>query len=210
MNPRLRFSTTILFATLLALALVSCGDDDVSGDGTSPAQPQTTEPGGEGGTDGDVQDAIDELDFGDGEAVVTIGDTTSEFALGGNSTVGNTTYIGVCQTLFGVIAGEGFDPDGADVTLSFEITPENYADQGFDPPSMEIEDNTDGEVRWVADQTLAEGAPELAGMSQIDSWTTDGRVARGTATFIQVEPFGIGPVEGATPVQGTFQLGCAE
>ena len=205
MHSRIRLSTSIVSVLLLALALAACGDDDTAGsDITSSAATQTTEAGtGVGG-----QDAVDELDFGDGAAVVTIGDTTYEFALGGSSTVGNTTYIGVCQTLFGVIAGEGFDPAGTDTRLSFEITPEDYEAQGFDPPSIEV--RIGDEARWVADQTLAEAAPEFAGMSQVDSWTIDGNVATGTATFIEVEPFGIGPVEGAAPMAGTFELACAE
>lgn len=230
MRPATTFSHVIALLLAAVLVFAACGDDDLSETPTPTQADQADDPttddgtdqpttddgegsGDDGGTSSDVQDAIDELDFGDGGAIVTIGDTTYEFALGGNSTVGNTTYIGVCQTLFGLIVAEGYDPEGRDITVSLEIPPEDwdtYEDERYGPPRVEVEDNSTGEfITWVADQSLRETFPDMAGVDQsrVDAWTTDGTTASGSATFIQE----IFSTEGdGTPVQGTFQVGCAE
>lgn len=217
-----------------ALALAACGggDDDSSDEpADEPAVSAVSEPDAESdadadadadaGTDGETgedessegdgstaEDLIADLDFGDGLARVTVGDTQYEFALGGTSEVGGTTYIGVCQTLFGLIAGGGYDSAGGDVTIEFEIPPpdwETYDDGRFDgsAPRIEIEMGDDG--GWIAD--LESGAP--AGSSQIDEWQSDGQRASGTATFIELAPWGQ-PVEGGQVVSGTFELGCGD
>jgi hypothetical protein len=209
-----------------ALALAACGggDDDSSEEpADEPAVSAVSEPDTDAGADADADTAEDEssegdggsaedlladLDFGDGMARVTVGDTQYEFALGGTSQVGGTTYLGVCQTLFGLIAGGGYDPAGGDVTIDFEIPPpdwETYDDGRFDgsAPRIEIELGDDG--GWIAD--VESSAP--AGSSQIDEWQSDGQRASGTATFIELAPWG-SPVEGGQVVSGTFELGCGD
>jgi hypothetical protein len=99
------------------------------------------------------------------------------------------------------------------VTIEFELPPadwESYEDGRFDtsPPRMKIEDVATEEA-WIADLTLADSYPEIAGSSQIDAWVTDGTSASGTATFTAITPWSA-PVEGAEPLQGTFELGCAD
>lgn len=209
-----------------ATDLVGDADDATSGS-ESGIEPDVgtdeTVDGGDGGDGGDapddnglddgVQEMLDGLDFGDGGARVTIGDTTYEFALGGTSTVGSKTYLGICQQLFGMMAGAGYDTGGRAITVDFEIPPvdwESYEDGRFStsPPRLEIEDEENG-VAWAADQSLVELYPETAGLSQIDEWVTDGTRASGTATFIELEPWSA-PVEGASPVEGSFELGCAD
>lgn len=161
---------------------------------------------------GDADNPLEGLDFGEGLARVTIGDTSYEFSLGGTSTVGGTTYLGVCQTLFGLVAGGGYDVNGQAITIEFDIPPEDwetYDDGRFDTSSPRIEIEIDDNGGWTADQTLGENQPEWAGKSQIDSWVSDGVKTSGTATFIPVLGFG-SPEDGAEPVQGTFEIGCAE
>ena len=183
-------------------------DDDAPDDDAPDADASNDE-----GLDDEVQEMVDGLDFGDGAARVTIGDTTYEFALGGNSTVGSTTYLGICQQLFGMMAGAGYDSGGRAITVDFEILPddwESYDDGRFDSTSnrLEVEDEETG-VAWAADESLAELYPETAGSSQIDEWISDGSRASGTATFIPLESWSA-PVEGASPVTGSFELGCAD
>lgn len=183
-------------------------DADADTDTDADADTDTDENGSSEGDEGDADDLLADLDFGDGLALVTVGDTQYEFELGGTSQVGGTTYIGVCQTLFGLIAGGGYDSAGGDITIDFEIPPpdwETYDDGRFDgsAPRIEIEMGDDG--GWIAD--MESGAP--AGSSQIDEWQSDGQRASGTATFIELAPWGQ-PVEGGQVVSGTFELGCGD
>lgn len=206
-----------------SLLLIGCGDDGDSSDAQLDTGATEDTPTGESDADGssgddadatsddDVGDLVDDLDFGDGTARVTVGDVDYEFSLGGNESADGTTFIGVCQELFGLIAGNGFVSGDPETTIDFEIPPpdwESYDDGRFDntEPRIEIELGDDG--GWAADPTLATNRPEIEGQSQIDEWTLDGAVAAGTATFIEMEPFSA-PVEGATPVEGSFEIGCA-
>lgn len=204
-------------AAVLLLVAVGCGDDDGStadgADGDTATDDTATDDSATDDDAGDtVEDLIDDLDFGDGTARVTIGDTDYEFALGGSESADGTTFIGTCQELFGLLNGNGFVPGDPETTIEFDIPPpdwESYEDGRYESsePRIEIELGDDG--GWAADLTLAESRPEMEGQSQLDDWTLDGSVAVGTATFIEMEPFSA-PVEGATPVSGSFEIGCAE
>lgn len=223
---------TMAAATLAALGLVACGDD--GGDSTVASEQTTVaassgdaEEADAGGVDsddpepegdtaagdteaGDVQDVIDELDFGDGLARVTIGDTSYEFVLGGSETFEGTTHLGVCQELFGLLNGGGFVSGEAGTTIEFTIPPpdwESYDDGRFDSAQPRIEIELGDTGGWAADMTLAENFPAASGQSQIDEWTLDGSIARGRATFIEMESFSA-PVDGSTGVEGSFEIGC--
>lgn len=196
----------LALVTAVSLLMIGCGDD---GDGGATQTTQTTQT--DAPSEADVGDLVDGLDFGDGAARVTVGDIDYEFVLGGNETAGGSTFIGSCQQLFGLIVGNGFVPGDPETTIDFEIPPpdwESYEDGRFDSsePRIEIELGDDG--GWAADLTLATNQPELQGQSQIDEWTLDNGVAVGTAKFIEMEPWSA-PVEGATPVEGSFEIGCA-
>jgi hypothetical protein len=187
-------------------------DDDGAADGDGAAE---SDGAADGDADEGVQDLLADLDFGDGGARVVLGDRTFEFTLGGNSPeVDGKTYLGVCQTLFGAIAGAGYQiQDDRVATIEFELPPadwESYEDGRFDtsPPRMKIEDVATEEA-WMADLTLADSYPDIAGSSQIDAWVTDGTRASGTATFTAITPWSA-PVDGAEPLQGSFELGCAD
>jgi|GEM_PF-4577331 len=205
-------------------AVTDAADSEAADAGEEPAAPATTEPDGapdgdgaaeNGDLDAEVQDLLDDLDFGEGGARVVLGDRTYEFALGGTSPeVDGRTYLGTCQTLFGAIVGTGYElDDGGVVTIEFELPPadwESYEDGRFDTvtPRIVIEDIATEET-WAADPMLIDLYPEVDGASQIDDWVSDGTSASGTATFTAITP-GRAPVEGAAPVQGTFELGCAD
>ena len=199
-----------------ALLLAGCGDDGADSDTTDDTTTGESDVGGSAdgqtdeGSEGDVSDLVDDLDFGDGTALVTVGDVDYEFALGASESADGTTYIGACQELFGLITGDGFVAGDPHTTIDFEIPPpdwESYDDSRFDSsePRIEIELGDDG--GWAADLTLATNRPEIEGQSQIDEWTLDDATAIGTATFIEMEPFSA-PVDGANPVQGSFEIGC--
>jgi hypothetical protein len=185
--------------------------DSASDPSEVDAADDTGEDAGEqAASDDTADDLVDDLDFGDGLAVVVVGDTTYEFSLGGNSEVGGTTYIGVCQELFGLIQASGYDTQGRAITVEMEIPPEDWQsddDVDFDPPRIEIEDD-ENDGGWVADASDSLNGSELAGVSQVGEFTSDGTRAAGTATFVEVEPFGA-PVEGAEPIDGSFEVGCA-
>lgn len=212
----------LVLVVAVSLLLLGCGDDgddvevgvdaptidDTAADDTAADDGGADDAGGED----ELSELVDDLDFGDGTARVTVGDVDYEFSLGGNESANGTTYIGVCQELFGLITGNGFVPGDPETTIDFEIPPpdwDTYDDGRFDSsePRIEIELGDDG--GWAADLTLATNRPEIEGQSQIDEWTLDGSVAVGTATFIEMEPFSA-PVEGAVPVEGSFEIGCAD
>ncbi len=234
----MRWRATVLVVG--ALVLGACGDEDGDPDGqaavaeaegtedvgtaegSSEADPVSTEEDvgsddaeADAGDGDELQELLDELDFGDGGARVVLDGATYEFTLGGNSgEIDGKTYLGICQQLFGAITGAGYDTrDGRVLTVEFDIPPvdwESYEDGRFETvtPRIKVEEVAT-ETAWVADMALADTYAQVAGSSQIDEWASDGTVASGTATFIEIEPYGE-PVEGAAPLQGTFELACAQ
>lgn len=221
---------TVSLAVVAVLVLVGCGGDDADGEGdvadttaAADAATDTTAAGdddasggdqdgeGDAGEAGEDENPAAGLDFGDGAALVTVGDDEYRFALGGTGQVDGITYVGVCNEVIGLLSGAGFDQDGRAITIDFEIPPpdwESDATAGFDPPRIRIEDEATGRY-LAADQAIAERFPELAGSSQVDDWVSEGSSARGTATFIELTPAG-SPVPGAAAIPGSFELGCAQ
>lgn len=200
-----RVQATLL--TLLALLLtvsVACGggdnDDDADGGGNDSAA-ATEQPRGsaDGGSD-DGDDDNNEIDFGDGLVVVTIGDDRFEFDM--------TEGFNVCRNVFGGIQFAGAGTDGRPTKVSGWIPPANWEtfdDDRFDPPGIEL-DNDDGNSQWIADAKDAEFRGIAAGSSQVDSFEIDGLRASGTATFI--DTFALG--DSKPVVEGTFEIACEE
>lgn len=205
----------------LSLVLVACGgDDDGDASATAEATAAPTEPAEtaddpatddgnrdeeagadeDGADDGEVPDAIADLASDSGSATVTIGDETFEFSLAGTQTIDGTTYVGRCQSLFGIVLGSGFAADGSDVTVDLEIPPvdwETYEDDRFDPPAVEVEDNVNN-AKWVADQ-----GDEFAAGGGIGEYEQEDGTASGSATFVnQWAP-------DSEPVEGSFEVDCA-
>jgi hypothetical protein len=146
-----------------------------------------------------VPDAIANLASETGSATVTIGDETFEFSLAGTKTVGGTTHVGRCETLFGMIIGSGFVTDDRDITLDLEVPPvdwDTYEDERFDPPAVEVEDN-ETNADWVADV-----GDEFTAGSGVGEYEQEGATASGSATFVNSwDPE-------SEPVEGTFEVDC--
>jgi hypothetical protein len=191
-----------LLSLLFASVLVACGgdDDDDDQDGAG-ATPVATEQSGNGDDDrdggGDGDD--NEIDFGDGLVVVTIGDDRFEFDM--------TEGFNVCRDVFGGLQFAGAGTDGRDTSVSGWIPPanwESFDDNRYDAPNIEV-DNDETNSQWLADVERAEERGYTPGTSQVDSFEIDGLHASGTATFI--DSFAIGERE---PVKGTFEITCTE
>lgn len=93
-----RSAMTVMLTMVATVAAVACGNDDTTdppGNVDGAASDVAADGDPVDGPDDDVEELLDGLDFGDGAARVTSGDTTYEFAFGGNSTVGSTTYMGI-------------------------------------------------------------------------------------------------------------------
>jgi hypothetical protein len=191
---------------IAALALASSIISAVSG--PAAAQESSPAPAIESPVAGDTEALLEEFDFGSGGAIVTIGDERYEFSMA-TETIGTTTFLGICQEIFGLIQADGHASDGRAINVSFMIPPidwDSYADGRYDPPSIVV-DIDDPYARWVADAAWA-AANGMEGQSQVDTYEKDGLYAAGSATFFE---------EGAqfrdlpgVPVQGTFEVRCTD
>lgn len=189
-------TTSLALAVTLLLAACSAVP------GTNPTA--TRDPGTEATPvapdGGATTNPDDPLGFGDeaNTAVVTIGDQRYEF--------GNL----YCVTIGGALGAVSV---GGDPQVDIDIPPmdwETSAD-GWDPPSVQV--NLE-DMNWIAspeDTALPNIEP---GLSQVDSFNTDGYHATGTATFMdssawQGFQFGLQD-EQPEPVQGTFEVTCPQ
>jgi hypothetical protein len=191
-----------ILSLLLTSVLVACGggDDDDDDGGAGTTTPTATEAAGNGGGGDSGDDGNDdEIDFGDGLVVVTIGDDRFEFDM--------DEGFNVCRDVFGGLQFGGAGTDGRDTNVSGWIPPanwEDFDDNRYDAPSIEL-DNKETNSQWLADVERAEERGYEPGTSQVDSFEIDGLRASGTATFI--DSFAIGETE---PVTGTFEVSCTE
>jgi len=99
----------------------------------------------------------------------------------------------------------GTAADGSDVSVDADFPPVGWetSDEGWEAPSISIDDEG-RDVRWEAGGVVADMYPE--GSSQIDSFTNDGRLAVGTATFVNSYSFG----ENLQVETGQFEFNCPE
>ncbi len=127
----------------------------------------------------------------DATAVVVIGDQRYEFS---------GLY---CVTMGGAL---GASSVGGDPSVNIDLPPEDWetSSEGWDPPGVRVSID-DPYAKFSADQQAGEYQPKIKpGMSQVDSYTSDGYQASGTATFVDVFDFTADPV----PVKGTFEVSC--
>ena len=174
-------------------------DDAVADDPTQAPATEDSADATDGTVADDVSDTLEDLASDTGSATVTIGDETFEFSLAGTNAVDGTTYVGRCDTLFGMIAGSGFVTDGRDITVDLEVPPvdwETYEDDRYDPPAVEVEDS-ENNAKWVADT----GNEFITG-SAVGEFEQDGTSASGTATFVNEW------APDSDPVDGTFEIDC--
>jgi hypothetical protein len=191
-----------LAALAVAWAIVSAVSGPVAAQESSPSA--ASESPAAGGTD----EMLEGLDFGSGVAVVTIGDERYEFSMA-TETIGSTTYLGVCQELFGLIQADGHATDGRAITVAIMIPPldwDSYEDERYDPPRIVV-DIDDPYARWVADADWA-FANGVDGQSQVDAYEKDGLYAAGSATFMEEGALFQSPP--GVPVLGTFEVRCAD
>jgi hypothetical protein len=205
---RLSFWMPLLgLIALLSVSLVACGggDDDAGGNGADAALPTASDSGDGGDDNGPGDDAGNDddsngLNFGSGTAVVTVGDARYEFDL--------TAGSSVCRDVFDGLQLVGASDESRDITVDMWIPPTDwatYADERYDAPSIEVQDDTLN-VDWLADPASVRNLAE--GSSQVDSYDKDGLTAAGTATFVDTRALDRG--ESPASVQGTFQVSCDE
>lgn len=210
----LQSAVLLSISALLLAALVACGgdgDDDAGDTATSGNGADAPQSAGDRGSAGDESDDGNEgdgnednegvggsgFDFGSGLARVTIDGTPYEFDLNAG--------FAVCRDVFDAIQVSGAGADGAPTQIDMWIPPtdwESYEDERYDPPNIEVEDETSNTI-WIADLDYAE-ANGLEGQSQVDSYDKDGLAASGSATFH------VRRGDAPSPVEGTFEVSCEE
>lgn len=192
----------LLSATLVFAACGGDDDDAAEPDngngGTTPTEAPSSGGDNNGDNNGGSPGGVDE-----NRAVVVIGDRTYEFDLSVQ-----------CFSLFGNMAAAGGAVDGSDVSLTLGLPPEDWetdTDNEWDPPYIRV---SDGEVDldWRAGDHIVEemvaGGTLDEGLSQVDSFTHDGKRASGRATFIEM--YAVFRQENPDPVQGTFEFACED
>lgn len=188
---------TMLLAAL-AMILVGCGDDATPTSGDTGVLPTTA--GETPGTDAPAGDGGINL------AVVEIGDNRYEVDVTPGS-------IQRCSPdFFGAFWAIGFTSEDMSSTFEMLLSPENREELGMEPPYIRLTD-PETDIDWRADPEHFTTTELPEGMSQVDSFTVDGNRVTGTATFIDVDAaFAAlnGNGEMPEPVQGTFEVVCAE
>jgi len=163
-------------------------------DAPTPANGATPAPPDGGAT----TNPDDPLGFGDeaNTAVVTIGDQRYEF--------GNL----YCVTLGGAMGAVSV---GGEPTVDIDLPPMDWQTSGedWDAPGVEVDE---GDLSWIADLGDTGLIRIEPGLSQVDSFNSDGYHATGTATFMEATAWnavqlGISE-EAPEPVQGTFEVTC--
>jgi hypothetical protein len=180
---------------LLAVFLGGCSaaPAGVPGGGQPPPAAPGTPDGGE------PANPDDPLGFGEeaNTAVVTIGDQRYEF--------GNLR----CFTVGGAIGAQSRD---GDPRVDIDLPPLDWETSGDDwsPPGIRV--IVEGVGTWIANPEHTALPRIEPGLSQVDSYETDGFRATGTATFMdangwQAAQFGLED-QPPDPVQGTFGVAC--
>lgn len=191
----LRGIAMVLFVGLLTATVACGGDDDDGGDIGLPGDSGSNANGDDESSDGNGAGAK--------RAVVTIGDETFEADM---STL--------CLAAFGAVGGVGYTEDGT-VEVRIDLPPEDWEtsdDDGWDPPRVEVFDERgDGQLLWTADVDIVTRYPGLEGKSQVDSYSLEDGGGSGTATFIELNQYGlfdIGSAEEPEPITGSFEIDC--
>ena len=192
---------TRISAIAAALVLSACGSSD---GGTDPSEPGTasssattaSEPAAEPDpttAPPAASAAPDDLGFGDeaATAVVVIGDERFEFT---------NLY---CVTMGGAL---GAMTIAADPSVDINLPPDGWETSGedWDPPRVSVTGD-EPYLAWHAGGETVELMSNIGpGVSQVDSYETDGFRATGTATFVSLAEHSDSP-EG---IAGTFEVTC--
>jgi len=194
----------------IALLLVACGGGAASAeaDGDDPGGAASSDetPASMGGFSFDPGDARRSIDPDDPSGLADEGSLVVITLDGERHEFENV----ICTTLFGFVGASstGVNPEWS---VTVDIPPEDWESQGMDGPTVKL---SGPETTWIADptNTALHGIVEHPGLSQVDSFTTDGFAASGTATFMdtmawQSAMFG-GDGVAPEPSTGTFDVRC--
>lgn len=206
------------FALVLALVAAACGgsDDETSSPPTTAAAPTASQQDNTEQAAASNDDSADEPQPTETTvAVQALGDGNEDTTFYGNPPGTATVEVGdikyefdlsiLCLSMFGAMGVAGEALDGSSVTVDADFPPEGWetSDEDWEPPSISIDDE-ERDVRWEAGGVATEMYPE--GSSQIDSFTADGRLAVGEATFVNSYTIG----ENLQVETGRFEFHCPE
>ena len=205
------------FALVLALMAAACGgSDDEASPATTEAAPVTIQEDDANQAATSDDDSADEPETTETTvAVQAIGDGNEDTTFYGNPPGTATVEVGdikyefdlsvLCLSMFGAMGVAGEALDGSPITVDADFPPEGWenSDEDWEPPSISIDDE-ERDIRWEAGGVATEMYPE--GSSQIDSFTADGRLAVGEATFVNSYTFG----DELQVETGQFEFHCPE
>lgn len=215
---------TLVLVASLALLLTACGGSgDTSETEPTPATskestttaavPASEGSGGEespSGTEDLVGDAQEQLegifDTAGGTATVSIGGETWEFGLfeGMPASVCDSDFYG------GFIATL---TSGDDYMVPFNGLSVMLPGGDFqDPPNVTVSIAVDGDVEWIADETVYEQYPTFPEGLGVTEFSIDGQTASGAGVFYEKESgyqFNAGLADELMTAQGTFEVTCA-
>jgi len=208
-----RFYAFVFAISLLAAACGGSGDDSAGATTSASANTTTTaamedktgsEDSDAAATETTTTIAVNALGDGDenttfygnppGTGTVEVGDTKYEFDL-------NI----LCLSMAGAMGVAGQSADGSSVSVDADFPPEGWETDGedWDPPSIAIDDD-EMDARWVAGGDVGSMYPE--GSSVVSSFSSDGRLAVGEASFVNVYTSG----DNLEVQTGQFEFNCPE
>lgn len=185
----------------LALTLAACGSSD--GGGSASEQPASeSAPASAAASVGGSENAAapsvnpdDPLGFGEeaNTAVVVVGDQRYEFG---------DLY---CVSMGGAL---GASSVGGDPQVNIDIPPEDWetSNEGWDAPSIRISGDDPYLDLRAGGEIVSQDARIDPSTSQVDSFSSDGVHASGTAIFIDYQAFTLG--EQPEPMTATFEVTC--
>jgi hypothetical protein len=196
----------VLLTAGIALLLAACGGGAAS-----------AEPGGNGASDAEVPASMAGFSFDPGEPGRSI-DPDDPTGLANEGSLVVVTLDGerhefenvICTSIGGALgaASSGVNPEWS---VTVDIPPEDWESQGFSGPSIKL---SGPDTTWIADPTNTAllGIVDHPGLSQIDSFTTDGYSASGTGTFMDAQAWQAAMLGGdgvpPEPSSGTFEVRC--
>jgi hypothetical protein len=190
----------LIITIALMLVMAACASGDAGREATQAPGPAESEPAGGGGggdTDptesptGDADDPLSGFRDDEASAVVTIDGDRYEF---------DGLY---CVTMGGALGAASV---GADPSVNISLPPMDWesSPEDWDPPSVRVQSDEPYADFQAGGDTIEFDTRLEAGMSQVDSFDSDGYRASGTATFVNLAIFDQ-PLE---PVSGTFEVSC--
>jgi hypothetical protein len=214
LSIRSRYAAGLTLLFLAVVVLAACGGS--GDDATSPQQstqattsdPAVSEVPNDGTQGVAVDPPADEKEtapggLGENRAVVVIGDEQFEFDMSAT-----------CISMGGAVGGTGWTADEL-VKLDLDIPPEDWETNpdGWSAPSIRVDDERSADVNrdWRAGGEVIANREDLADIARVDSFSTDGGRAFGTATFIDLMAYDLATVSGdplPDPVTGTFDINC--